>query len=218
MDITEALQIADQLVSSQTGDHLDDIQKAVIQGVLQRQNYKEIAKSCQRSESRVRNVAHQLWKLLSEQLDEDINKNNFRSTLERLQLTSAPIIIQNNNKQNNNHNFNVGSQDILTTNSKINNTKTKFQFSRHDLTLVPKIIDFYDRETELTTLSNWIFNQNTALISVLGLFGIGKTTLVKSFVDLNLQKFEVIIWKTLKFPKSLDLLLDLIGYLIKTLL
>lgn len=76
------------------------------------------------------------------------------------------------------------------------------------MTLAPKIINFYDREIELTTLSNWIFNQHTPLISVLGLFGIGKTTLVKRFIDLNLQQFEVIIWKTLKFPKSLDLLLN----------
>jgi len=31
---------------------------------------------------------------------------------------------------------------------------------------------------------------------------------VKKFIDLNLEHFEVIIWKNLKFPKSLDLLVD----------
>ncbi|HEY9706257.1 MAG TPA: ATP-binding protein, partial [Allocoleopsis sp.] len=49
--------------------------------------------------------------------------------------------------------------------------------------------------------------QKTPLICILGLSGIGKTTLVKRFVDLNLDKFEVIIWKSLKYPKSLDLLI-----------
>lgn len=38
--------------------------------------------------------------------------------------------------------------------------------------------------------------------------GIGKTTLVKRFVDLNLQEFEVIIWIGLKFPKPLELLVN----------
>ena len=38
--------------------------------------------------------------------------------------------------------------------------------------------------------------------------GIGKTTLVKRFVDLNLQEFEVIIWRSLKFPKPLELLVN----------
>ncbi|MBD2132899.1 ATP-binding protein [Sphaerospermopsis sp. FACHB-1094] len=67
---------------------------------------------------------------------------------------------------------------------------------------------FYGREEELETLYNWILNQNSRLVSVLGLGGIGKTTLVKRFIDFNLEKFEVIIWKSLKFPKSLDLLID----------
>lgn len=78
----------------------------------------------------------------------------------------------------------------------------------NDLTLAPQIIHFYNREAELEKLSNWTFNQNTRLISVLCLFGFGKTTLVKRFIDLNLDQFEVIIWRHLKFPKSLDLLLD----------
>ncbi|ELS45205.1 hypothetical protein C789_4999 [Microcystis aeruginosa FACHB-905 = DIANCHI905] len=53
-----------------------------------------------------------------------------------------------------------------------------------------------------------MFKQNTRLIAVLGLWGIGKTTLVKRFIDLNLEQFEVVIWKSLKFPKSLDLWLN----------
>ncbi|MFM6912823.1 MAG: ATP-binding protein, partial [Dolichospermum sp.] len=38
----------------------------------------------------------------------------------------------------------------------------------------------------------------------LGLSGIGKTTLVKKFVDLNLEAFQIIIWKNLKFPNALE--------------
>ncbi|WP_081424182.1 NB-ARC domain-containing protein [Anabaena sp. WA102] len=53
-----------------------------------------------------------------------------------------------------------------------------------------------------------MLNQNTNLISILGLAGIGKTTLVKRFIDLHQQKFEVIIWRSLKFPKSLNLLIN----------
>jgi hypothetical protein len=42
----------------------------------------------------------------------------------------------------------------------------------------------------------------------LGLSGIGKTALAKRFVDLNLEQFEVIIWKSLKFAQSLDSLIS----------
>jgi hypothetical protein len=80
--------------------------------------------------------------------------------------------------------------------------------SHHDLNLAPQITKFYDRKIELETISNSIFNQDIKLISVLGMHGIGKTTLVKRFVDLNLEKFEFVIWKSLKFPKPLESLID----------
>jgi hypothetical protein len=68
--------------------------------------------------------------------------------------------------------------------------------------------NFYQRETELEKLSNWIFKQNTRLISVSGLYGTGKTTLVKRFIDLNLHKFAVVIWRSLKYPQPLELLVS----------
>ncbi|NEP62248.1 MAG: ATP-binding protein [Symploca sp. SIO2G7] len=52
-----------------------------------------------------------------------------------------------------------------------------------------------------------LIKENT-LMTLLGLSGVGKTTLVKRLVDLNLDKLEVIIWKNLYFTKSLELLID----------
>ncbi|HBL11390.1 MAG TPA: ATPase domain-containing protein [Cyanobacteria bacterium UBA11162] len=199
MNVKEVLQFADELVFAQTGKHLDDIQETVIKGVWQGHTYEKIANQCNRSESHVRDIGYKLWQIFSEQLDQDINKRNFRSTLSRLQVTSSPIIIQNNT-----HNFNFCSS--YQPNSNSNNCTENIQSTRlyHDLTLAPKITHFYNRTTELQTLSDWLTNQNTRLISVLGLSGIGKTTLVKQFVDLNLQQFDIVIWKSLKLSQSLD--------------
>jgi hypothetical protein len=92
MTVTEILQIADRLVFSQRGKHLDDLQEAVLKGVWQGQTYQVIADECHHSESRVRDVGYKLWEILSAQLGEDINKCNFRSTFERLDLTSSQFI------------------------------------------------------------------------------------------------------------------------------
>lgn len=199
-----------KIVFDKTGKHLDDVQTAVVEGTWERQTYDDIAQECNVTKNHVGDVGAELWQILSKELGEDIKKTNFRSRFERLQITSLPIIIQNNNKQNNNHNFNFGSQAFNNPNkqNQKNLTNNKSKSSHHDLTLAPKIINFYNRESELKTLSNWILNQNTPLISVLGLSGIGKTTFVKRFIDLHLQQFEVIIWRSLKFPKSLNLLID----------
>jgi hypothetical protein len=208
MTVTEILQLADQLVFAKRGKHLDDLQESIIKGVWEDQTYQKIADECNRSESRVRNVAAQLWKLLSEELGENLEKDNFRSTFNRLKVSSSQSS-QNICNVGNRH-CNFGSQILYNSKQDNQENITNFQSKLvyEDLSLAPQIINFYNRESELKTLSNWILNQHTRLISVLGLSGIGKTTLVKRFVDLNLQQFEVIIWKSLKFPKSLELLVN----------
>jgi ABC-type dipeptide/oligopeptide/nickel transport system ATPase subunit len=198
MTIAEILQIADRLVFSQTGKHLDDLQEAVIKGVWQGQTYQVIADECQHSESRVRDVGYKLWEILSEQLGEDINKCNFRSTFERLDLTSSQFI----NIIQSIENFRFCSY----TNQSLNNDRqaqSNQQQPYCDLKQAPKINHCYGRENELSTLSQWLENPNTQLISVLGIAGIGKSTLVRHFLDINTQTFDAIIWKNLKLS-SLD--------------
>jgi hypothetical protein len=77
MEVQEVLKLADNIIFSKTGKHLDNLQEAILRGTWQRQKYPEIAKTCYRSEFHVKKVASKLWKLLSETLGEDINQSNF---------------------------------------------------------------------------------------------------------------------------------------------
>lgn len=209
MNVTEALQFADRLVFQQTEKHLDDSQKTVIKGVWESKTYEEIARISHLSERHVRDVGYKLWQILSEALGEDVKKNNFRSTFERLELKSSQFInIQSS------HNFKFCSYPYP---SQDREPKNEDKSQKIDLTLAPKLIHFYCRNTELQTLSHWLINQNTRLISVLGLSGIGKTTLVKKLLDSlkgsasrnrTLDRFEVVIWRNLKFPEPLDALVN----------
>ncbi|MGB3203456.1 MAG: hypothetical protein WBB28_00525, partial [Crinalium sp.] len=78
MNIEEMLKIADEIVFTKTGQHLSDLQKAVLRGTLQHEKYKQIAKDLDCSESRVRDIGSKLWQMLSEELGEDVNKSNLR--------------------------------------------------------------------------------------------------------------------------------------------
>ena len=207
MTVKEILQFADQLVFTKTGKHLDGLQETVITGVYEGKTYDEIADECNRSESRVRNVGRQLWQILSEQLGENVNKSNFTWTIERFINTSKSNSV-NQVQQGliNNSHINLCSNN--PQDSSKNTEPDSYNKKYHDLTLAPKITSFYDRTTELQTLSRWLIDQNLHLVSVLGLSGIGKTTLVKQFVDLNLQKFDVVIWKNLKLSQSLDAIIN----------
>jgi hypothetical protein len=208
MNITEVLQLIDERLIERDKKPLNTIQKAIFEGSWQGQSYQEIGNEYHRSETHIREEGAKLWKLLSDALGEEIRKSNFRSVLERVYIKSLKnsniySINGNNNNLCTTENTRLSNENDLNSN---NNSQSESIY--HDLTLAPQIIDFYDRENELATISNWVFKQNTRLIAVLGLWGIGKTTLVKRFIDLNLEQFEVVIWKSLKFPKSLDLWLN----------
>jgi hypothetical protein len=208
MNITEVLQLIDERLIERDKKPLNTIQKAIFEGSWQGQSYQEIGNEYHRSETHIREEGAKLWKLLSDAFGEEIRKSTSRSVLERVYIKS----LKNSNIYSingNNNNLCTTENTRLSNENDLNsNNNSQFESIYHDLTLAPQIIDFYNRENELATISNWIFKQNTRLIAVLGLWGIGKTTLVKRFIDLNLEQFEVVIWKILKFPKSLDLWLN----------
>ncbi|MFM7793263.1 MAG: ATPase, partial [Microcystis panniformis] len=104
----------------------------------------------------------------------------------RMKIKSSPNSLNVVNS-NNNHFCHTQTFTLPNDNDKNRYINSQSESIYHDLTLAPQIIDFYDRENELATISNWVFKQNTRLIAVLGLWGIGKTTLVKRFIDLNLE-------------------------------
>ena len=81
MGIEAATEYADQLLYERTGRHLSDLQSCIIQQSWQGRTYGQVATAAGFSEGHIKDVASQLWKLLSEALGERITKGNLRSRL-----------------------------------------------------------------------------------------------------------------------------------------
>jgi hypothetical protein len=83
MNVQEALLFADEIVYSKTGQHLDDLQIGVLEGVLQRKKYSDIAQDLKCTEGYVKDIGYELWQLFSDFFGEDVSKSNLRSALLR---------------------------------------------------------------------------------------------------------------------------------------
>lgn len=210
MNLKEMLNLADKIVLEKTGQHLDDLQEAVLRGTLQRKTYKQIAKDFDCSESRVRNAGSQLWQILSEELGEDVSKTNFRSAIERLQNYNVVNFAQRVT-QNVSGSFNICGEtrhlpDIPNShrpNEETTNTK-QTKTSHHDLSEMPDLGAFYSRTPELDTLTTWMIQQRCRLIALTGICGIGKTSLAVQLVQQIKDEFEYLIWRTIDVSHTLD--------------
>ena len=205
------LKFADDIVFAKTGQHLDDLQAAVLRGTLQRETYKEIAKDFDCSESRIREIGSELWQLLSEELGENINKKNFRSAIERFQVSNVSNFAQNVNEQHISGSFNTCGQarhppntpNSPPPNQETSNTKQP-ETPHQDLSEMPDLGAFYDRTPELETLTTWILQKQCRLIAITGISGIGKTSLAVQIVQQIKNQFDYIIWRTIDVSHTLD--------------
>ena len=82
----------DELIFSSTGKHIDSLQLAILKGVLNGQKYADIAKEYNCSTGHAKDEAYKLWQLLSDTLGEDINKSNFRATIERIIAKNSQFV------------------------------------------------------------------------------------------------------------------------------
>ena len=91
MDAERAMAWIDRLISQETGKHLNDLQILTIEQVLLGRKYIEIAEDYHCTEGYVKDVAADLWQLLSQLLGERVTKANLKSVVKRhLGVSGAP--------------------------------------------------------------------------------------------------------------------------------
>jgi hypothetical protein len=83
MDTAHILQFVDEVLSAKTGKHLNDLQRKIIEGILNRQKYSDIANTYGCTAGHAKDVGYKLLHMLSDAFDEPIDKGNLESVLER---------------------------------------------------------------------------------------------------------------------------------------
>ncbi len=81
----------------------------------------------------------------------------------------------------------------------------------------PDVSVFYGREEELNTLKHWVLAEDCRLVTLLGMAGMGKTTLAVKLAQETQTDFDYVIWRSLQNATPLKpLLADLILFLNKS--
>jgi hypothetical protein len=234
MDYKEASNIVKAAVRAKTGKQLSEAEETVLRGAWEGKTYESMAETSGYTVNYLKNDAGpNFWKLLSEALGEKVSKANLRAVLERHSHYSweqQQENIEQTRKQARAicQEKGVGSKECAAYCDALEEQRAAA--SRHSLQHrldwgeappLPtfygrtKEVAFYGRTQELDRLKQAILHDKDPLVVLLGIRGIGKTTLAVKLVEDIQGEFEYVIWRSLRSPspKLTDLLADIIGFL-----
>ena len=186
MKLARVIKFLDNLVFSKIERHLKEVEIVVLTGAWEAKTYEQIAKNSQYSLSYIKQAAApRLWKILSEILEENISKTNFRGVIEELQQASS-----------------IDTDSLSSSSDKR---------AVRDWNHIPENSFFYGRTEELKTLRKWSLEDRCRLIVIVGMGGIGKTALSIRCARKIQHEFKFVIWQQLTNPNGLrKILIELI--------
>ena len=98
--------------------------------------------------------------------------------------------------------------DYSRPNSAFQEQKTQHRNFKQDWGEAMDVRLFCGRETEVTTLRQWVLEEHCRLLTVLGMGGIGKSSLVVKLASQIKSAFEVVVWRSLQNAPPLEELLE----------
>ena len=209
MNFEEAFRITDTIVFNQTGKHLSDAQTAVIRGTWNNQSYEQIALSYSCTPDYLKqDVGPKLWKILSVALGEKVKKKNFQTVIQRqVAAQQTPRVSPQVEKSAAQNSQQVHSQAVSPC-------QEVYANPRQDWGEATDISSFYGRTAELTQLKQWIVTERCRLVVLLGMGGIGKTSISVKLGQQIQDQFEYLIWRSLcNAPPLTEILAELIQFL-----
>ena len=216
MDFLPILAFVEKIVYTATGKYLNFIQKQIILGTMMDKSYFTIAEEIGYSDGYIKDEGSKLWKLMSDNLNENITKSNAKARLKSWELHEGSHQLYLDHS----HHSNTLQNSIQINNYNVGLTISQPQAASFsdsnpcDLSQMPALKFCFGRENELSILAEAILTGQYHLIEITGLTGIGKTTIGVQLVERVKDNFDYIIWRNLSFYSSWkELKSDIIKFL-----
>ncbi|MUG98942.1 hypothetical protein F7734_44270 [Scytonema sp. UIC 10036] len=225
MNTEEALILLDNLLKPKS---LNSIQEIVFRHAWEGMGYREMARNCGYDANYLKDVGSKLWKLLSEILNQEVTKSNVRAVLGRYtrslsiqtslqtpqtQLEDVVVSSKLTSEVISHQNYKE-TLDRESTNSDLAVSSVAIAHPRIDWGEAVDVVVFYGRNEELTEFQKWIVDEECRLVALLGMGGLGKTTLSVKLAEKLQEHFDYIIWRSLRnAPLVEEILVDFIQFL-----
>lgn len=157
---------------------LNKIQALVFRQAWQGKSYLEIAVASGYDAGYIKDTGSKLWQRLSEVYGVKITKTNFQKVLKQVAYKTLPA----------------------------NQSEVQLKH-RADWGEAIDVSIFYGRSQELITLQSWIVQDRCRLVTLLGMGGMGKTSLSVKLAEEIQSEFECLIWRSLRDAPPIDELL-----------
>ncbi len=191
--------------------HFKNLHQDIFRLSWQGKSYQEIAETCGYDTDYVRHVGYQLWQKLSQALEQKVTKRNLHVVFRRLEQQSQ---ISGNEAEEMASLFPISQQ----AKSNINVYPTKVELISDQTNCLLPWSDtprhlypnhgqlFVGRQQEQKNLIQWLTHTEqsierthpTQLINLLGMAGIGKTSLVQQVIRQVQDRFQRVIWRSLR--------------------
>ncbi len=209
-------------------DQFSNIQELVFRYSWEGLTYSEMVECCRYDPEYIRHVGYQVWQLLSKETGNKITKNNCRVVLPQLAKEASFKISKSNlqavlqvqalkdrvfsinlSEKPNDHDLpnleSAQDRNLELTSIRINPTK----FSPlADWGEAVNVSIFYGRAVELDRLEQWIIGDrdrhHCSMVAILGIGGIGKTSLSVKLAKHIQNEFDYVIWRSLRNAKPLQ--------------
>lgn len=244
VNLDELIGVVDSLVATKTQRSLRDVEILVLRGSWDNKTYEDIAENHNYTPQYIKqDVGPRLWKLLSDALGERVSKTNFRRALERVwqanlghrsetggnireSLGLPPLDDNDLIGEENSTRWSTGlrpsprddqrpsPQSSMLDDIESHRVTQLALTERCDWADSAEVAQFYGRQAEYDTLVAWLTHDRCRLVSVVGMGGIGKTTLTLRVAHAIQAEFDFIIWRSLRdAPPLADLLHDITKFL-----
>ncbi|NEQ22012.1 MAG: NACHT domain-containing protein, partial [Microcoleus sp. SIO2G3] len=182
----DALTLVDTLLHTDNQkQRLNDVQSVIFRETWAGRSYGDIAKQSGYQYDYIKQVGSQLWRSLSQALGEPVSKRNLQAVLlRRYQQKNCSLSASGR----------VGEGSFIQ--------------GRQDWGEASDVSRFYGRQEELQTLETRILEDNCRTVAILGLGGIGKTTLSVKLAQQLQYQFDYVIWRSLQQAPPLELILS----------